>query len=77
MAARYRTVREVEADILQTRCELIAADAEAGARALDPEAWVDSDALFARLRALGAEYAELPHPRLPSDSDGHRPPRAY
>jgi hypothetical protein len=75
-APTYRTVREVEADILQTRCELIAADAEAEAHILEPEAWTDSDALFARLRALGDEYAAIPHPRLPSDADLPKP-QAY
>jgi hypothetical protein len=65
----YRTAAQVAADIEEARDLLILADAA--------QQWDEGDEHLAHLRELWAEYAAIPHPRLPSDSDGHRPPRAY
>lgn len=64
-----RTAAEVAADIEATRDELILADAA--------HRWDEGDQHLAHLRDLWSEYALIPHPRLPSDADGHHRPRAY
>jgi hypothetical protein len=69
MATRYRTVKQVADDIEHTRDRLILADTA--------QLWDEGDEHLAHLRELWAEYAAIPHPRLPSDSDGHRRPQAY
>lgn len=61
-----RLSREVADDIEATRDLLILADAA--------QDWDTGDTHLAHLRELWAEYALLPHPRLPADSDGHRRP---
>jgi hypothetical protein len=62
-----RTAAEVQADIEIARDELLIADTL--------EDWDSGDVALLRLRALWDEYAHLPHPRLPSEQDGHTSPR--
>lgn len=69
-----RTRAEVEADMELTRTLLFANDQDA----TTPEQHAEGDELFEHYRALAAEYALLPHvphPRLPSERDGHAAPK--
>lgn len=73
-----RSRAEVEQEIEATRSALEAADEASAEQADDPEAWALGDILLEQLGVLWAEYALLPHvphPRLPSDRDGHTSPR--
>jgi hypothetical protein len=62
-----RSSFEVAVEIEATRDLLILADAA--------QHWDEGDEHLEHLRELWAEYQAIPHPRLPSDSDGHTPPK--
>lgn len=70
-----RLATEVQAEIEATRAALLAADEAAGTD-WTPAAWDLGTVLLEQLTALSAEYASIPHPRLPSDTDGHSTPKA-
>lgn len=63
-----RTSYEVAVEIEATRDLLILADTA--------EHWDEGDQHLEHLRHLWAEFAAIPHPRLPADSDGHTAPKA-
>lgn len=69
VAMTIRTAKQVGAEIQLERQAFLDADEHGDL--------TDAAQHYQRMDELLEEYAHIPHPRLPSDSDGHRRPQAY
>jgi hypothetical protein len=62
-----RTAADIDLDLLKTHEQYLLAERR--------RQFAEAAELWVKLDALLDERAHVPHPRLPSDADGHAPPR--
>lgn len=62
-----RTAADIDADLLATHARYLQAERR--------RQYAEAAELWVKLDTLLEERAHVPHPRLPSDTDGHTAPR--